>query len=150
MHQLRLWQEHREHRCPLPHASHGRAQRILSSSYTSVSRVWRTGRAEERYPTRRASVFPLQVVERRLGLSWLSWLHSLESKVLARNCADFLPYLDVTRQQLYRDVNILVSLSRPSFQGGNSRRCRTTQSLPCLKPHHPRHCRSLWAQSRLM
>ena len=62
--------------------------KILSSFYTS-SRLWLriNGRAEERYPIRRASVLPLQVVERRLRLSglswlsWLSWLSSLESGV---------------------------------------------------------------------
>ena len=122
--------------------------KILSSFYTSLSRYWRNGRAEERYPTRRASVLPLQVVERRLGLSWLtglsllSWLSSLESEVLARNCTDFLPHLDVTRQQSYRDVQ-RVNLSMLAFGCGNSRRCWTTQSLPCLKQRHPRYCRSL-------
>ena len=87
--------------------------------YTS-SRLWLriNGRAEERYPIRRASVLPLQVVERRLGLSWLcwlSWLSSLESGVFVRNCVDFLPYSVVTRQQSYRDIKIWVNLSMLSF-----------------------------------
>ena len=84
--------------------------KILSSFYTS-SRLWLriNGRAEERYPIRRASVLPLQVVERRLGLSGLSWLSSLESGVFVGNCADFLPYRDVTRQQSYRDIKIWVT-----------------------------------------
>ena len=86
--------------------------KILSSSYTSLSRLWRNGRAEERYPTRRASILPLQVVARRLGLSWLP---SLESGVSAGNCADFLPYRDVTRQQSYRDIKIWVNLSMLPF-----------------------------------
>ena len=93
--------------------------KILSSFYTS-SRLWLriNGRAEERYPIRRASVLPLQVVETRLGLSWLcwlSWLSSLESGVFVRNCADFLPYRDETRQQSYRDIKIWVNLSMLSF-----------------------------------
>ena len=82
--------------------------KILFSLYTS-SRLWRNGRAEERYPIRRVSVLPLQVVERRLGLSWLSWLSSLESGVFVGNCADFLPYRDETRQQSYRDIKIWVT-----------------------------------------
>ena len=61
------------------------------------------------------SVLPLQVVERRLGLSWLSWLSSLESGVFVRNCVDFLPYSVVTRQQSYRDIKIWVDLSMLSF-----------------------------------
>lgn len=90
--------------------------KILSSFYTS-SRLWLriNGRAEERYPIRRASVLPLQVVERRLGLSGLSWLSSLESGVFVGNCADFLPYRDVTRQQSYRDIKIWVNLSMLPF-----------------------------------
>ena len=117
--------------------------KILSSFYTSLSRFWWNGRAEERYPTRQASVLPLQVVERRLGLGWLGWLSSLESGVLARNCAGFLPHPYVARQQSYRDVKIWVNFSMLSFECGNSCPCRTTQSLPCLKQHHPRYCRSL-------
>ena len=90
--------------------------KILSSFYTS-SRLWLriNGRAEERYPIRRASVLPLQVVERRLGLSGLSWLSSLESGVFVGNCADFLPYRDVTRQQSYRDIKLCSNLSMLSF-----------------------------------
>ena len=84
-------------------------------SYTSLSRLWRNGRAEERYPTCRASVLPLQMVDRRLGLSWLSWLSSLERGVFARNWADLLPYRDVTRQQSYRNIKIWVNLSMFSF-----------------------------------